>query len=153
MLLFPKPKVIKNIKAFYQNIIQEPAPSNFINKLLGQKFTRIDRYGKYLILKLQTYSIISHLRMEGKYFMKDSPFTPEKHDHIQFQMTDGTNLIYNDVRKFGTMHLVNIGEEYDHPSIAKLGPEVNNEKTFTPEYLEQICKKKEILIKDLLLDQ
>ena len=64
--------------------------------------------------------------MEGKYFLEDKNFKPQKHDHIQFMMTDGTNLIYNDVRKFGTMYLVKKGEEYEHPSIAKLGPEVHN---------------------------
>ena len=52
MLLFPKARVIKNIKAFYPSIIKDPAPNHFINKLIGQKFTRIDRYGKYLILQL-----------------------------------------------------------------------------------------------------
>jgi formamidopyrimidine-DNA glycosylase len=122
ILLRPKGKTIKNIKVFYPNIIKDPAPNEFINKLIGQKFTRIDRYGKHLILKLQNYSIISHLRMEGKYLLKEPSFVPEKHDHIQFLLTDGTSLIYNDVRKFGTMHLVKIGEEYDHPSISKLGP-------------------------------
>lgn len=93
---------------------------------MGQTFTRIDRYGKHLILKLQNYSIISHLRMEGKYLLKEKKFSPEKHDHIQFLLTDGTSLIYNDVRKFGTMYLVKKREEMSHPSISKLGPEVNN---------------------------
>lgn len=37
-------------------------------------------------------------------------------------LTDGTSLVYNDVRKFGTMHLVKCGEELSHPSIKKLGP-------------------------------
>jgi formamidopyrimidine-DNA glycosylase len=110
-LLKPKPKVIKNIKAFYPNIIKDPAPNEFINKLIGQKFTNIDRYGKFLILKLEKYSIISHLRMEGKYLLKEKDFVREKHDHIQFLLADGTSIVYNDVRKFGTMHLVKRGEE------------------------------------------
>ena len=106
MVLRPKAKTIKNIKAFYPTIIKEPTPHLFIQKLIGQKFTRIDRYGKHLILQLQNYSIISHLRMEGKYMLQPKNYAPEKHDHIQFLFTDGTSLFYNDVRKFGTMHLV-----------------------------------------------
>lgn len=47
--------------------------------------------------------------MEGKYLLKDKHFVPEKHDHIQFLLNDGTSLVYNDVRKFGTMHLVKRG--------------------------------------------
>ena len=69
MVMLPKAKTIKNIKAYYPDIIKDPAPNDFINLLIGQKFTRIDRYGKHLILQFQTHSIISHLRMEGKYFL------------------------------------------------------------------------------------
>ena len=112
MLLHPKPKKIKNIKAFYPVIIKDPAPNEFINKLIGQSFIGVDRYGKHLLIQLQQNSIISHLRMEGKYFLRDKNFVPDKHDHIQFLMTDGTSLVYNDVRKFGTMHLVNRKEEF-----------------------------------------
>jgi len=68
-------------------------------------------------------------------------------------MTDGNSLVYNDVRKFGTMHLVNKGEELNHPSIKKLGPEVNNEDTFTEEYFEESTSKKIKNIKEVLLDQ
>jgi len=50
--------------------------------------------------------------MEGKYFFKEKNFVKDKHDHMQFLLTDGTSLVYNDVRKFGTMHLVKYGEEY-----------------------------------------
>lgn len=101
-------------------------PKVFIDKLVGQKFTSIDRYGKHLIIKFQDYSIISHLRMEGKYIWYDKKYQKETHDHIQFLFTDGNSIVYNDVRKFGTMHLVKKGEEMNHPSISKLGPEVNN---------------------------
>jgi formamidopyrimidine-DNA glycosylase len=109
VLLKPKPKTIKSVKAFYSPIIKEPEAPQFIHALLGQTFTRIHRHGKHLILQLQNYSIISHLRMEGKYLLKDKHFVPEKHDHIQFLLNDGTSLVYNDVRKFGTMHLVKRG--------------------------------------------
>ena len=80
-----------------------------MNKLVGQTFKNIDRYGKYLILKLTDYSIISHLRMEGKYHFHHERVQPGKHDHVEFIMGDGTVLVYEDVRKFGTMNLVKKG--------------------------------------------
>ena len=153
MVLRPKAKVIKNVKIFYPKIVKDPLPHLFVQKLLGQKFTRIDRYGKHLFLQLQNYSIISHLRMEGKYMLHPHGYEPEKHDHIQFMFTDGTSLFYNDVRKFGTMYLVKKGEERSHPTVAKLGPEVNNESTFTPKYLMEVCQKSHKSIKELLLNQ
>jgi formamidopyrimidine-DNA glycosylase len=72
--LLPKPKKIKAIKAYYSPIIKGMEPSVFINSLIGQTFTDIDRYGKYLILKFNDYSIISHLRMEGKYIWYDKTY-------------------------------------------------------------------------------
>ena len=77
--------------------------------LIGQNFTSIDRYGKYLILKLKTHSIISHLRMEGKYHFFQTRPEIGKHDHVEFVMADGSALVYSDVRKFGTMDLVKKG--------------------------------------------
>lgn len=34
---------------------------------------------------------------------EDEPI--DKHTHVRFLFTDGTELHYKDVRKFGTMHL------------------------------------------------
>lgn len=47
--------------------------------------------------------------MEGKY--NYYPKRPDigKHDHIEFLMSDGSSLVYADVRKFGTMCLVKKG--------------------------------------------
>lgn len=110
-LLKPKPKKIKYIYFYYPPIIKEMETSQFAKILIGQHFCSVDRYGKFLILKLQTHSIISHLRMEGKYSYH--PARPElgKHDHVEFVMSDGSSLLYSDVRKFGTMHLVEKGQE------------------------------------------
>ncbi|GAA3320678.1 hypothetical protein GCM10020331_032660 [Ectobacillus funiculus] len=51
------------------------------------------------------YTLVSHLRMEGKYRLQDASEPVDKHTHVRFQFTDGTELHYNDVRKFGTMHM------------------------------------------------
>lgn len=67
-------------------------------------------------------------------------------------MSDGSALVYSDVRKFGTMRLVLKGQEMEHKSLIKLGPEAN-QSDFTPEYLEEICQSRTSSIKELLLDQ
>jgi len=51
------------IKLYYPEIVKSIEPKTFVETLLGQTFLEIDRYGKYLILKLNKNSIISHLRM------------------------------------------------------------------------------------------
>ena len=65
--------------------------------------------------------------MEGKYRYAPEKIELTKHDHVEFIMTDGSVLIFSDVRKFATMNLVKRGEEMNHVSISKLGPEANTE--------------------------
>ena len=96
-------KTIKDIKIFYNKIIDNKTEEDFKNSLINQTFLDIQRRGKYLIFILNDYYLISHLRMEGKYFlMHDEDYS--KHDHIVF-IFDDSNLRYNDTRKFGRMFL------------------------------------------------
>ena len=80
--------------------------------LQGQTIVDIKRRGKFLIFYTELYALISHLRMEGRYALYQSEDPVEKHTHVIFYFTDGTELRYRDVRKFGTMHLFRKGEEF-----------------------------------------
>ncbi len=62
------------------------------------------RHKEYLLFYLTDLVLISHLRMEGKYFFYQRP--PRKHAHVFFHLTDGSTLVYEDVRKFGTMEVI-----------------------------------------------
>ena len=82
MLMKPKPKKIKTVNLYYPKIIRGIENEQFIDILKGQTFSDIDRYGKHLLLKLKTHTIISHLRMTGSYAHNPKPKKLEKHDHI-----------------------------------------------------------------------
>lgn len=88
----------------------------------------IDRYGKYLLIRLtNNLTIVSHLRMEGKYHFLDSDTPKQKHEHVQFAFSDNTYLRYDDVRKFGRMQLIETGTERINTGIKNLGFEPNSE--------------------------
>ncbi len=74
--------------------------------MIGREFVDIDRIGKWLMFDLNDYYLLSHLRMEGKYFVKKSTDEIIKHEHIIISFDDGTDLRYHDTRKFGRMNLV-----------------------------------------------
>jgi formamidopyrimidine-DNA glycosylase len=90
--------------------------------------------------------------MEGKYglYTEDEPV--DKHVHVIFYFSDGTELRYKDVRKFGTMHLFKKGEEFSIPPLSQLGPEPFSED-FTLEFLNNRLKKTNRKLKTALLDQ
>ncbi|OZM57944.1 DNA-formamidopyrimidine glycosylase [Lottiidibacillus patelloidae] len=148
-------KTIKDVDVFWPNIIKKPADiEQFKHLLLGQTIHDIDRRGKFLKFMLDDYVLLSHLRMEGRYvFQKaDEIEDHDKHTHVIFSFTDGSRLLYRDVRKFGTMHIFTKGEEEKSKPLAQLGLEPFSDK-FTEEHLYKGLKKTERSIKVALLDQ
>ena len=145
-----KGRTIKKCLVRWNGIIAYPNVDSFIQNITNQKINDIDRRGKFLMFILDDYYLISHLRMEGKYFIKNPTEDLNKHDHVIFTLDDGFELRYNDTRKFGKMYLVKKDELKISP-IAKLGEEPwsNN---LTKEYLRNKLNKKKP-IKTLLLDQ
>lgn len=145
-------KTITEVEVRWPRIIQTDSMEIFKKKLINQTIQEIKRRGKFLLIYLDKYVLISHLRMEGKYFLKSELVPVDKHTHVIFGFNDKTELRYNDVRKFGRIQLVPIGEEYKTKSLMKLGPEPTADQLFSSgmtEFLENKTKA----IKTILLDQ
>ncbi len=94
---------IKSIKCTYKEMIKEDYDT-FCATLIGKEFRDITRKGKYIIFHLSsdTY-LVSHLRMEGKYFLTLKNSISNPHILVEFE-TDDYTLYYQDVRKFGVMY-------------------------------------------------
>lgn len=145
---------IASVDVYYDKMIKDIDVNEFKKDLVGEVFTDILRVGKYLLFIMDHVIMISHLRMEGKYFLKAKE-EKGKHDHVIFNLTDGTTLRYNDTRKFGVIHLFKMStiEELKKTApLSKLGIEPF-EEGFTLEYLKNKFKKSSRPIKTVLLDQ
>ncbi|MCZ0754877.1 DNA-formamidopyrimidine glycosylase [Anoxybacillus sp. J5B_2022] len=145
-------KTIQHVQVFWPNIIKKPDVVTFAEMLQGQTIQSVERRGKFLKFLLDELVLVSHLRMEGRYLLQPSTAPIEPHTHVIFQFTDGTELRYRDVRKFGTMHLFKAGEEEAQPPLSLLGPEPFS-PAFTPEFLMNKLQKTSRNIKSVLLDQ
>ena len=146
-------KTIKDTKIDWGNIIKFPQdPEDFRQKVAGQTIHDIGRKGKFLLFELDEDVLVSHLRMEGKYSVHTQDEPVKKHTHVVFAFTNGEELRYNDVRKFGTMHLFSKGTEFAGDPLKKLGPDPFDE-AFTVEYFWDKLKKTDRHIKPVLLDQ
>ncbi len=145
-------KTIKSVTVRHNNIIAYPLVEEFKKKLIGQEIKTLSRRGKWIIFHLTDYYMLSHLRMEGKYFLKDKDDEITKHQHVIFEFTDGTSLRYQDVRKFGRMYLVKKDELEDCEPIKELGLEPWD-KELTTTYLKDKYKSLKHPIKSVLLDQ
>jgi len=145
-------KTIASVETRYDKIIKHLSSDEFASKLTGQSFRNIRRKGKYLFFDLDDYTLVTHLRMEGKFFLKPESSPIEKHEHIIFHFTDKTTMRYDDMRKFGTMQLVGFGREIMADGVEKLGLEPFAE-AFTSAYLREKLHNSKTPIKSALLDQ
>ncbi len=142
-------KEIVDVHFLYPPIIDGDI-NTFKENVIHQKITAIERLGKYLIFKLEKSAFISHLRMEGKYLICQKEDHISRHDHIIFELDDGHELRYHDVRKFGRMKIVDYYTYQKQLPLCQLGPEPFN-ADFQQVY--QQLKKRHIPIKTVLLDQ
>lgn len=146
-------KEIKSVSIYWGNIIKHPQdPKEFEQLLIGQRIEDIGRKGKFLIFQMNDIALVSHLRMEGKFGVYDGQMEKDKHTHVIFHFTDGTELRYNDVRKFGTLHAFPKGAELENKPLMQLGPDPF-EEAFTLDYFHERLKKTARNMKAVLLDQ
>lgn len=147
-------KTIDTVTVLWPRIIELPEVPLFQAFLSGQEIIGVQRRGKFLILKLTDFDLVSHLRMEGKYeyFPSAQTAIQDKHTHVIFQMQDGSQLQYRDVRKFGRMALVPKNQSSEYKGIKQLGPEPLSHD-FDKIVFQEALKKKTMAIKPLLLNQ
>src|SRR5699024_2167702 len=105
-----KGKKIENIKVNENRIVvQFEENPNVLEPLIDETILSVDRRCKYLLFRFPESYLVSHLRMEGKYFYfpeEEVPLTKDKHTHVIIEFHDKSQLNYNDVRKFSRMEYV-----------------------------------------------
>ena len=125
---------------------------DFKKKIIDGTIKDIEQVGKFLVFHFDNKNVlISHLRMEGKYFFKEENAKITKHDLVVFHLNGNNKLIYNDTRRFGRM---SAESETDYMKVAPLnnvGPDPFKMKDAS--LLEKAFKNKTIPIKTALLDQ
>jgi len=135
-------------------LIQLMPPQEFCRQIAGRRIDDISRRGKYLLFQLDNpdgqggLRWAVHLRMTGR-LLHDSTGCPETpYLRATFRLDDGAWLCFVDLRKFGTMWLI------DDESLVtgKLGPEPLSDE-FTPPYLHTLLKRRSAPVKATLLDQ
>ena len=144
-------KELKTVEVRVPKMIRSGV-EDFVTYLPGQKFVSVGRRGKYLLIYLTDFVLISHLRMEGKYLLFPDQVPENKHFHVFFKLTDGSTLVYQDVRKFGTMELVDSEVVEAYFQSRKIGPEPI-ESDFQLCHFQEKLSKSAKPIKNHLLDQ
>ncbi|ACB85462.1 DNA-formamidopyrimidine glycosylase [Natranaerobius thermophilus] len=164
---------ISRVEIYFPGMLQNMSPEDFKESVISNQIKDVKRRGKYLLIyvscngkmKDQVKVIIIHLRMTGRLILKNNE-VEKSHNHLDdeeiiqeyrhlrclFQLQSGITLEFHDQRKFGTMALVNQGEEFYWKGLANLGPEPLSEEFDYEDFYKGVKKSKKP-IKGILLDQ
>ena len=143
---------ITGCNIYYNNIISEPSLEEFKKNIIGEHINNIKSIGKYIVIDLDKYYLLIHLRMEGKFTFRNIQDEINKHEHVEFILDGDTSWRYHDVRKFGKMYLLNKSDTFKVKPLSELGLEYYD-SNLTKEYLFDKLSKKSLPIKTVLLDQ
>lgn len=145
-------KTITECNVYWDNIIAYPTSDEFREKIIGEKINNVTTRGKFIVVELNNYSLLIHLRMEGKFVFRDKGMPIEKHEHVEFILDDEVSFRYHDVRKFGKMYLMPKDEVYNMKPLVELGKEFYDD-TLSSDYVYACLSKLKVPIKTALLDQ
>ena len=133
------------------------APDSTANEfsalLRDASFNFVHRRGKHILFDLDNgHTLITHLRMSGKFMLLNPAISDPKFTHAVFRLADNDRLVFQDQRHFGLMKIVKTSELNDANEIRKLAPEPLTDD-FTFDYLRSALRGSRRSLKEVLLDQ
>ena len=128
-------------------------PDEIAAELHGEVVDALERRGKYLVFRFRSGRVLLiHLRMTGSLrHHRNGTDEDDPHRRAVVSLDDGSDVIYRDVRRFGTWLLVEPGELEPY-----LGTRVGREPlapTFSANRLAEAIAGRRAPIKAVLLDQ
>ena len=135
-------------------------PAALERDLPGQRIEAVQRYGKFVLLRLAgstavsspenggRFSLLVHLGMTGHLSPRPAAEPPPLHTHACFALDDGQELRYTDARRFGRMALLQ--EDALEGVLGKLGLDPLEA---TAAEFHGLLAGRRAMIKALLLDQ
>lgn len=126
----------------------QDAGDEFRRRLVGRRIVSIGRRGKYVVIALDEGHLLIHLKMSGRLQVVPRHQPSDKHVQALFDLDDGRQLRFRDVRKFGRIYLVDRPESVT----AALGPEPLGAGLDLVEFRRLLARRSGRL-KSLLLNQ
>jgi formamidopyrimidine-DNA glycosylase len=129
-------------------------PIEVAAELETERVLALDRRGKYLVVRFESGRVLLiHLRMTGSLLHVGRGALPEADPHLRavVRLDDGSDVLYRDVRRFGTWLLAEAGEAEPYLR-ARLGSEPLA-RAFTSTRLAETLRGRRAPLKAAILDQ
>lgn len=115
---------LERVEVLDPRLVQPFAPRDVEQLLAGHRIERLDRRGKYLLLRFGDVDRVAvhHLRMTGSFASPEQPEPAHVRMRYWVEGLGAGPIRYNDPRRFGTLHVGSVGEVEAYLD-ARLGPE------------------------------
>jgi formamidopyrimidine-DNA glycosylase len=144
---------IANAELLRPRLAPDVTPNKFARLLNGASVRFVHRRGKHILFDLDNgRTLITHLRMSGKFMLLNGDSVDPKFTHAILHFDDGARLVFRDQRHFGLMKIVETLGLHDAKEIKKQAPEPLTDE-FTIEYLRSALQTSRRSLKEVLLDQ
>lgn len=144
------------------------SPQDVQQFLIGASVTGVRRRAKVLLIDLNTnYTLVIHLKMTGQLVFRGDRERfgaghpnrslignlPDKTTHVHFTFADGSQLFFNDQRKFGWVRLMPTIEVEQLDFFQKVGPEPLAADFTARDFIGRLQRRAKSGMKAVLLDQ
>ncbi len=144
------------------------APADVERFLKQASITAVRRRAKVLLIELSSnYTLVIHLKMTGQLVYKDAEQRwgaghpndsliadlPDRSTRVTFTFTDGSQLFFNDQRKFGWVKLIPTPEVPNIDFFQRVGPEPLADDFTAAAFRQRLARRQNTTIKAALLDQ
>lgn len=160
---------IKDVWVGWNKTVAVPSVAQFKKRLIGMRFTKVSRRGKFIIAELSRGSghggsaaLVSHFRMTGHFRLARIDesksvrewyiYPPDRFTRVAFRLDRDEVLHFSDIRKFGRLWLVPVDKVSELPELKELGPEPLGQD-FTPKKFVECVRGYSGMIKPVLLNQ
>ena len=153
-----EPKLVgrrfERVEIFDPRLTRPDEPVGVAAELEGERVAALDRRGKYLIVRFESgLVLLIHLRMTGQLLHANGgrPPAEDVHRRAVVSLDDGSDVVYRDVRRFGTWQLLD--EDDLLPYLAQRIGREPLVRSFTSKRLAEALDGRRAPLKSALLDQ
>ena len=128
----------------------EGTADDFTRGLTNRTIGGVDRRAKNILVDLGEDLLVINLGMTGRVLVVEDGAAEPTHLGVRFQLADRRRILYQDVRRFGRLELIDRAAWSKRD--AALGVEPLSDD-FTPGFILKLASKSRVAVKTWLMDQ
>jgi len=148
-------RVLQRVEILDPRLTRPFDPAGVAAELQGERVVAVDRRGKYLVVRFESGRVLLiHLRMTGSLLhgsLGNGRSVNDPHRRAVVRLDDGSDVVYRDVRRFGTWLLLE-PDQLDSYLEPRVGLEPLTRR-FTTKRLAQAFAGRRAPVKAAILDQ